>query len=646
MTELSVPMIGICAYSGTGKTTLLTQLIPLLKAEGLQLAVIKHGHHKIELDQPGKDSFKFREAGADQVILAASTRLAIMQECAGQEEPSLTDALKLVNLDCADLILVEGFKHEAFPKLEINRPALGKPLLYPDDEHVIALICDTAPELGDADGVRVVPQLDLNAPEDIVRFIMDEVVEKSASQMPGFGSVVPERSRRTQPSGVTSNPYPEWSRRAASGQNFPNEIRSAPSCADARDPESMAFADAQQQLMAAVTPLTSYIKRPLRDTLDQVLAEDVVSPLNVPAHTNSAMDGYALAGAELPGDSVRDYAVVGTALAGQPFNGSCATGQCVRVMTGAIMPAGTDTVVMQEQTEIPAEGLVRIGSGHKAGQNVRHAGEDIQQGQTVLSRGRRITAADMGLLASLGVAESKVLRKPRVAFFSTGDELRSLGEPLEAGCIYDSNRYTLYSLLHELEMDIIDMGVIPDRPELLEAAFQEASANADVVITSGGVSVGEADYIKGILERLGEMSFWKLAIKPGRPLTFGRLNKTAAVGDALFFGLPGNPVAVMVTFQMLVKPALLKLAGERAYQPLLVQAACQDALKKKPGRTEFIRAILRPDAQGRLSVEKAGHQGSGILTSMSRANCFIVLPEENAGVAVGELVTVQPFGRL
>ncbi len=613
--SLQTPIIGICAYSGTGKTTLLTQLIPMLKDEGLKLAVIKHGHHKIELDQPGKDSFKFREAGADQVILAASTRLAIMQECSDQQEPSLQDALKLVNPDCADLILVEGFKHEAFPKLEVNRPVLGKPLPFPDDENIIALICDVTPEV--TDSARSVPQLDLNAPEDIVQFILHEVVAKHGEP----GTALPKES-----------PAPDADNAGV--------IRSAPSCADARDPDSIAFVDAQQQLIDAVTPLTSYIKRPLRDTLNQILAEDVVSPLNVPAHTNSAMDGYALAGTELPGDSVRDYEIVGTAFAGKPFTGSCAAGQCVRIMTGAIMPVGTDTVVMQEQTETLAENQVRIGSGHKTGQNVRHAGEDIQRGQTVLSRGRRVTAADMGLLASLGIAESKVFRKPRVAFFSTGDELRSLGEPLETGCIYDSNRYTLYSLLHELEMDIIDMGVIPDQPELLEAAFREAATNADVVITSGGVSVGEADYIKGILEQLGEMSFWKLAIKPGRPLTFGRL------GEALFFGLPGNPVAVMVTFQMLVKPALLKLAGERDYQPLLVQAACQDRLKKKPGRTEFIRAILQHDAQGRLSVEKAGHQGSGILTSMSRANCFIVLPEENAGVAVGDWVTVQPFGRM
>ncbi|MEZ5476879.1 MAG: bifunctional molybdopterin-guanine dinucleotide biosynthesis adaptor protein MobB/molybdopterin molybdotransferase MoeA [Thiolinea sp.] len=414
-------------------------------------------------------------------------------------------------------------------------------------------------------------------------------------------------------------------------------IRSAPSCADAYDPGSLGLNEARQRLLAAIKPLQGAVKRTLRATLGQVLAEDVVSPLNVPAHTNSAMDGYALQGAELPVDAIRSFEVIGTALAGQPFDGDCQPGQCVRIMTGAIMPSGTDTVVMQEHTETDGEGRVRIGTGQRAGQNVRQAGEDIAQGTPVLHSGRRLSAADLGLLASLGVAEVRVRRAPRVAFFSTGDELRSIGEPLERGCIYDSNRYTLYGMLTELGMDILDMGVVPDQPQALEQAFREAAANADVVITSGGVSVGEADFIKPILEQLGQINFWKLAIKPGRPLTFGHL------GDALFFGLPGNPVAVMVTFRLFVEPALRTLAGEQDWQPLLIQAICQDSLRKKPGRTEFIRAVLEWNEQGELQVSVAGRQGSGILTSMSRANCFIVLPESNSGVASGDRVTVQPF---
>jgi molybdopterin molybdotransferase len=595
------PIVGICAYSGTGKTTLLTQLIPLLKQEGLLLTVIKHGHHSIELDKPGKDSYRFREAGADQVILSASTRTAVMQECHTQKEPSLQEALKFVNTDCAELILVEGFKHEDYPKIEAYRPSLNKPLLFPDDHSVIAVATDAALDL--PPGTRPIPMLDLNQPETISRFIMERIV------------------KRTRP--VADH----------------TAIKTAPSCADASDPDSLPVAEARQRLMEAVTALQASCKRPLRDALGKVLAQDIISPLNVPAHTNSAMDGYALASTDLPTDRTQEYRIIGTALAGQPFDGICHAGECVRIMTGAIMPDGTDCVVMQEHSELLTDLRIRLGTGHRPGQNVRQAGEDIAIGQSVLQRGRRITAADLGLMASLGIAETRVYRAPRVAFFSTGDELRSIGEPLERGCIYDSNRYTLYSLLTQLGMDIIDMGVVPDQPELMEAAFREASANADVVITSGGVSVGEADYIKDILDKLGEINFWKIAIKPGRPLTFGKL------GDALFFGLPGNPVAVMVTFHLFVQPVLLKLAGDTHYEPLLLNATSKDQLRKKPGRTEFVRAIYSRNPDGTLSVEKAGHQGSGILTSMSRANCFMLLPEDNSGVQPGDIVTIQPLGR-
>ncbi len=541
------PIIGICAYSGTGKTTLLTQLIPLL----------------------GKDSYRLREAGADQVILAASTRIAVMQECHTQQELSLQQTLRFVNRDCADLILVEGFKHEHYPRIELYRPALNKPLLFPDDPSIIAIASDTALQL--PDGVRDIPQLDLNQPDTISRFIMNRIKTHQSELSP------PLRTTTT-------------------------EIRTAPGCADASDPDSLSVAEARQRLMNAVTPLQATCKRPLRDTLDKVLAQAIIAPINVPAHTNAAMDGYALASDDLPTDRPREYRVIGRALAGQPFNEHCHSGQCVRIMTGAIMPDGTDCVVMQEHSELVTDMRVKIGTGHQPGQNVRQAGEDIANGQSVLQRGRRITPADLGLMASLGIAEATVYRAPRVAFFSTGDELRSLGEPLERGGVYDSNRYTLYSLLTRLGTEIIDMGVVPDQPAQMEAALREAAANADMVITSGGVSVGEADYIKDMLEKLGEINFWKVAIKPGRPLTFGKL------GDTLFFGLPGNPVAVMVTFYLFVQPVLLKLAGETDYEPLQVNAISKDRLRKKSGRAEFVRAIYSRNPDGSLSVEKTGHQ--------------------------------------
>ncbi|HPE61289.1 MAG TPA: bifunctional molybdopterin-guanine dinucleotide biosynthesis adaptor protein MobB/molybdopterin molybdotransferase MoeA [Thiolinea sp.] len=612
MIRSTIPLIGFCAYSGTGKTTLLTRLIPLLKARGLRLTVIKHGHHSLELDQPGKDSFRFREAGADQVILASLKRVALMHECPNiNRDVSLTEALKFVQPDCADLILVEGFKHENYPKIEVHRPSLGRPLLYPDDTGILALAVDQPPEL--PAGARSLPLLDMNTPETIADFIMQYLSDPQTAPAPV-----------SQPSRTGGS----------------TEIHAAASCMDDADPYSHSYQDALSGILDTIQPLNTRISRNLRDSLGLVLAENILSPHNVPSHTNSAMDGYALRGSDLPQDAIKEFRVAASIFAGQHWDGECGENECVRIMTGAPMPAGTDTVVMQEQTEVTDARHVRIGTGHRSGQNVRLAGEDIAIGQTILQVGRRLTPADLGLMASLGRSEVKVFRPPRVAFFSTGDELRSVGETLEPGCVYDSNRYTLYGMLRQLGMEILDLGVVRDDPDSLKAAFTEAAAQADVVITSGGVSVGEADFTKDILAHLGHISFWKIAIKPGRPLAFGHIN------DTLFFGLPGNPVAVMVTFQQLVQPALLKLAGEQEnYQPLRVHATCQSHLRKKPGRTEFIRGISSSTPDGQLMVERAGHQGSGILTTMSRANCFIVLPEANAGVEAGDTVIIQPFAR-
>jgi len=413
-----------------------------------------------------------------------------------------------------------------------------------------------------------------------------------------------------------------------------------PSCADARDPLSLSVQQARAAIREAIVPIGSHEQVAIRAALGRVLAADCISPVDVPAHTNSAMDGYALAGDDLPSGGVRDYRVIATVMAGQTSDQVCGAGQCVRIMTGAPMPRGTDTVVMQEQVEVLADGRVRIDHRHRAGQNVRQAGEDIARGTRVFAPGRLLTAADLGVLASLGFAELRVRRRPKVAFFSTGDELRSIGEALAEGEIYDSNRYSLYALLSELGVEIIDLGVVRDDRDALHAAFAEAAAMADVVITSGGVSVGEADYTKEILDRLGQMSFWSLAMKPGRPLTFGRL------GGALFFGLPGNPVAVMLTFQQFVRPALRCLASGHWPKPLMVEARARVALKKRPGRFEFVRGILDYDDEGRLTVGPSGAQGSGILTSMSRANCFILLDEDCGGIAEGDTVNVEPFSTL
>jgi molybdopterin molybdotransferase len=307
----------------------------------------------------------------------------------------------------------------------------------------------------------------------------------------------------------------------------------------------------------------------------------------------------------------------------------------VRIMTGGVVPAGCDTIVMQEHAEAKGDN-VRIGGGHQRGQNLRRAGEDLKAGQIALKRGLLLRPAEIGLIASLGIGEVGVFRKLRVAFFSTGDELRSIGTALGAGQIYDSNRYTIHGMLTRLGCDAIDMGVVRDDPKLLEQAFADAAAAADVVITSGGVSVGEADFVKDLLERLGEVVFWKIAMKPGRPLAYGR------IANAHFFGLPGNPVSVMVTFYQFVRDALLKLSGRDPLPPLpAFTVPCTSNLRKAPGRTEFQRGVLTQDASGHWSVRVTGEQGSGILSSMSEANCFIVLPEAQGNVAAGTSVQVQ-----
>jgi molybdopterin molybdotransferase len=419
-----------------------------------------------------------------------------------------------------------------------------------------------------------------------------------------------------------------------------SSIPSASCCDDILEPSVLTVDEARKQILAAVEPITTSEKLALRSALGRVLAEDVISPIAVPGHTNSAMDGYALAGEDLPQSGECTYRVIGKSLAGAPFTGTCAAGECVRTMTGAVMPAGTDTIVIQEHVQVSGSAEVTIGSGHHPGQNVRQAGEDIAAGGTVLQASHCLRPADLGILSSLGIGEIRVRRRPRVAFFSTGDELRSIGEPLAEGDIYDSNRYSLYGMLTRLGVDLLDMGVVGDNPDDLRKALTDAAAMADVVITSGGVSVGEADYIKPILEETGDIHFWKIAMKPGRPLTQGQ------IGGSLFFGLPGNPVAVMVTFYQFVQPAIVALSGAATSPAWTPRATCTESIHKRPGRYEFQRGILTQEDDGTLTVHRTGKQGSGILMSMSLANCFILLPEDCEGVAAGDSVRVQPFDTL
>ena len=402
---------------------------------------------------------------------------------------------------------------------------------------------------------------------------------------------------------------------------------------------SLSAAEARQRMLAEVTPICGHEFLPVRSALGRILAADIIAPHDVPAHDNSAMDGYAVCFDSLAADGETRLTVVGTAYAGNAFSGLVGKGQAVRIMTGAVLPAGADTVVVQEVTRVEAA-AVWIPAGQRLGQNVRRAGEDLAHGQVALPAGKQIGPAELGLIASLGIAEVDVKRRLRVAFFSTGDELASIGNPLAPGQIYDSNRYTLHGLLSRLGVDIIDMGVVPDRPEALEAALVEAAQIADAIITTGGVSVGEADFIKEILAKLGQVKFWKLNIKPGRPMAFGK------IGNAWLFGLPGNPVAVMVSYTQFALDALLRLSGLDPVpeRPLLTVNAA-NAIKKQVGRREYLRGQI-VTVDGCWRVKTTGNQGSGVLRSMSEANCFVILPEDCAGVQAGDSVQVQLFDGL
>lgn len=405
------------------------------------------------------------------------------------------------------------------------------------------------------------------------------------------------------------------------------------SCADDYDPNSMPVEKARKFIHTFLAPVSGIARVPVRSALGRVLAADIISPLNVPSHRNSAMDGWAMRFEDL-GTTETTLTEIGASFAGQPFGKSVGRGECVRIFTGGVVPDGCDTVVMQERANANGKSIT-FAAGQKRGQNVREAGEDLKQGAVALARGRTVRAAELGLIASLGIGEVSVYRPLRVAFFSTGDELVQIGNPLGEGQIYDSNRYTLHGMLSRLGVEIIDMGVVKDDPALLERAFIEASEIADVVITSGGVSVGEADYVKSLLQKLGEVVFWKIAMKPGRPLAYGK------IGRAHFFGLPGNPVSVMVTFYQFVRDALQILQGVSPLplQPLL-KAVCTSPIKKAPGRTEFQRGVLYLD-EGVFKVRVTGEQGSGILKSMSDANCFIMLHDHVGNVDAGATVDVQ-----
>ena len=433
------------------------------------------------------------------------------------------------------------------------------------------------------------------------------------------------------------------------------------------DPQALSAADVLIFLDQLVSPLSADADTeslPLFEALGRVLAANVVSPLDVPPHDNSAMDGYAFDGAQLQTDQPLNLRCLGTALAGKAWAGTVAAGQCIKIMTGAVMPAGLNTVAPQEVVEAAGDTITVPAGQLRLGDNRRHRGEDLALGQHALLKGERVTPARLGLAASLGLPTLRCFRPLRVAYFSTGDEILSLGEAAREGAVYDSNRYTVFAMLKRMGCTVIDMGVVRDDPALLEAAFRQAAGLADAIITSGGVSVGEADYTKAMMKKLGDVAFWRIAMRPGRPMAVGRLNlprfeakspssqddqcldsyqPDSTQGPAILFGLPGNPVAVMVTFLAFVRPALLRMMGASATAPVLLKAQSTEAIRKKAGRTEYQRGWVHTIADGSVRVRTTGNQGSGVLSSMAEANGLIVLHHTQGNVAVGDTVDVLMF---
>ncbi|TOG08095.1 bifunctional molybdopterin-guanine dinucleotide biosynthesis adaptor protein MobB/molybdopterin molybdotransferase MoeA [Vibrio parahaemolyticus] len=588
---LNIPILGFAAYSGTGKTTLLEALLPKLTEAGLRIGMLKHAHHNFDVDKPGKDSYRLRKAGASQMLIASRNRFALMTETP-EAEAEFEYLLTRFDEDKLDVVLVEGCKNIAFPKIELHREEVGKPWLYPHDDNIIAIASDSA-ELDSE-----LPQMNINDLDAIAQFVLQYVQDAKA----------------------------------------PKSKEKDAACCDTLSPAFLSVVQGQEKILSLVNTVSEIEACKIENAYGRVLAEHIISPVNVPQYTNSAMDGYAIRSDDVDRDS---YQVVAEVMAGHAYDQPLEVGQAVKIMTGAPTPLNGDTVVMREQASQEGDKVTFNGSNIKAGQNVRQAGEDLAIGSDVFTAGTRLASPEMGMIASLGFGEANVFRKLKVAVFSTGDEVQAPGTEQKANSIYDSNRFTIMGMLEKLSCEILDFGILEDNEQLMIEALENASAQADVVMTSGGVSVGDADYIKLALDKLGQIDFWRINMRPGRPLAFGQINNKP------FFGLPGNPVAVMVSFINFVEPALRKMQGEQGWKPLKVNAIATENLRSRQGRTEFSRGIYELDDTGRLTVRTTGKQGSGILRSMSEANCLIEISPAIDTVKAGESVTIIPLqGRI
>lgn len=589
-----LPILGFSAWSGVGKTTLLERLIPQLAKSGIRVGLIKHAHHEFDIDKPGKDSYRLRKAGANPVLIISDKRLALMYENKPDTEVSLRDALAALpaNVDF-DLLLVEGFKFADIPKIVLLRQKGSSKSETPiplSDSNVIAVASDDLSGSHCNSVKSHKPLLDINRVDSIADFICHWLQQHSPA------------NQKTCVSG-------------------------------------MSLRAGLERIEQQVEQISETEKLKLSESYGRILAVTITAKIDVPADNNSAMDGYACRFSDIQSQIEPRLVLVGESVCGEPFSGVVGMGECVRIFTGGVLPAVCDTVIMQEQSRRLGEDVYFKAVDNRPFrkmQHVRLAGEDIAEGSPLASARQCLEPALMGVLASAGIAEVSVLRRPRVAFITNGSELIGLGSELARGQCFDSNRYSLLGLLTKAGVDIIDMGIVADDPAALESAIRLANTRADLVITTGGISVGDTDFVKPVIQNLGEIIFSGLQIKPGHPVTFAKLS------ESLLFGLPGNPVAVMVCFSQLVLPAIRQLSGQQQPALTLMAQSCE-SIRKLAGRFEFVRGILTQDEQGNHLVKRAGKQGSAILSTMSRANCFILLDETCAGVSAGQQVCVQPF---
>ncbi|NLS12648.1 bifunctional molybdopterin-guanine dinucleotide biosynthesis adaptor protein MobB/molybdopterin molybdotransferase MoeA [Vibrio sp. SM6] len=586
-----VPLLGFAAYSGTGKTTLLEALLPKLVASGLRVGMLKHAHHDFDVDKPGKDSHRLRKAGASQMLIASRLRHVMMTETPSAEA-DFDYLLSRFDTRELDVILVEGCKNIAFPKIELHRLEVGKPWLHPFDDNIIAIAADTHV------ASTSLPQLSINDIDTIAMFV----------------------------------------RRYVSDNTHNHETAKLNNISCESHTSALSVEHAQQSVLDAISPCSTFESIPTSDGLDRVLAETVYSPVNVPPFNNSALDGFAIRADDLAQSS---YRIVGTIYAGMGIPAPIGIGEALRIMTGAPLPSADYSVVMYEQATTNGDTVTFSSSNITSQQNVRHAGEDLRQNDSVFSSGTRLSAPELGMLSSLGLTHALCYRPLKVALFSTGNEVVAPGSTQHEGAIFDSNRTTLAALLTRSGYTVLDMGILPDDQIQITRALEEVSLHVDAIVTSGGVSVGDADHVKAALNTLGSNQFWRIAMRPGRPFAFGQINQKP------FFGLPGNPVAVMVSYLMLVEPALRKLQGEQSWQPMKLTARAAEPLRSRIGRTEFSRGYFSIDSQGQVCVKTTGEQGSGILRSMSNANCLIEIAPYIDTVKVGESVTIIPLqGRI